>query len=274
MRSTRREFMRQVGISLASLAATRCTRVTTRHVQEVTCYTPAAITPSAGERVRSPLRAGPEPDSTERLVRQTEVLSDAVQGGDVDLGTARRVQAAIGRERLRACWFQLDQLAAKTAEDGQRGEEMKKSLVAEHHAALGGLVDQGQVEAAVAEQVQIAFAEAADHVWSVNVPVMCYAEKPINYQPTSREQLVQQAALLEEVAAGGDLDPDAVAQAQAAIERDIAFLALPAEEVQALYDLLLGEGSVPAFDQVELDVPPEAVAAARFLVELLLGEAG
>jgi hypothetical protein len=70
--------------------------------------------------------------------------------------------------------------------------------------------------------------------------------------------LVQQTAFLEEVAAEGDIDPETVAQAQASLERDIAWLAQ------------FHAGEMPGeLDGVE--VTPEAAEAARILVELLLG---
>ena len=74
----------------------------------------------------------------------------------------------------------------------------------------------------------------------------------------------------------GDLDPVTVAQARAVIERDIAFLGLSDEETQALYDELTkaagGTYAFPAFDELEMEILPEAAEAARFLVELLLEE--
>ena len=98
-----------------------------------------------------------------------------------------------------------------------------------------------------------------------------------NYTPTSAGQLVQQAEILEDLADDDSVDHEAVAQAQAAIERNIAFLAMTDEEWQAMYDELAaaaGESyNYPAFDDLELAITPEAVEAARFLVELLLAQA-
>jgi len=254
MRYTRRDLMKRVGIAMASLAATRCTRVT--------CYIPAEL-PT-------------ETPSADQLARQTAVIRDRTQDGTVTPATAQRAQAAIDRERLRACWLQLQQLAATTAEDGNRGETMRTALVAEHQSVLDDLVPLGEIQPAVAEQVQVAFEEAAYHVWAANVPITCYKETPINYRPASSEQLARQSALLGEMAQGSGLDQEAVARAQAAVERDIAFLNMPDDEVQAMYDKLMTAataGQYPTFDQVELQIPPESADAAHFLVELLLGAA-
>jgi len=255
MRCTRRDLMKQIGIAMASLAATRCTRVT--------CYAPALLstdTPSA-----------------DQLAQQTAVIRDLAQDGTIDPATAVRAQAAIGRERLRACWLQLQQLAAVTAKDTSRGEELRTSLVAEHQLALDDLIPLSEIQPAVAEQVQVAFDGAAYHVWAANAPITCYKETPINYEPASSDQLARQSALLAEMAQGSGLDQEAVARARAAVERDIAFLNLPEDEVQAMYDKLMvasTNGQYPTFDQVELQIPPESADAAHFLVELLLGVTG
>jgi hypothetical protein len=77
------------------------------------------------------------------------------------------------------------------------------------------------------------------------------------------------------MAEDGNLDPATIAQAQAAIGRDIAFLSLSQEDVQALYDHLIqtaGGAGYPSFDELALEVPPAAAEAARFLIEVLVEE--
>jgi hypothetical protein len=255
MRYTRRDLMKQIGIAMASLAATRCTRVT--------CYIPVELptaTPSA-----------------DQLAQQTAVIRNLAQNGTVVPSTAQRAQAAIGREHLRACWQQLQQLATVTAQDGNRGETMRTALIAEHQSALDDLISLGEIQPAVAEQVQVALDGAAYHVWAANVPIICYKETPINYKPASSDQLARQSALLADMAQGGGMDRETIARAQTAVERDIAFLNLPDDAVQAMYDKLMKastNGQYPTFDQVDLQIPPESADAARFLVELLLGAAG
>jgi hypothetical protein len=109
MRYTRRDLMKQVSIAMASLAATRCTRVTCYILAELPTETP----------------------STDQLAQQTAVIRDLTQDGAVVPSTAQRAQATIGRERLRTCWLQLQQLATVTAQDGNRGETMRAALIAE-----------------------------------------------------------------------------------------------------------------------------------------------
>jgi hypothetical protein len=183
------------------------------------------------------------------------------------------------RDHLRDCWLRLDGLAQETRDnwsDFEQGEQIKQQLISEHRAALDELIAAGELDAAVAGQMQSAFDAAAYHVWRSNAPITCYEAMLLDYKPVSSSQLVQQAEMLAEMAESGNLDPNTVAQAQAAVEQDIAFLSLSQAETQALYDALIEAGGdsydFPSLDELELEVSAETVAAARFLVELLLEE--
>jgi hypothetical protein len=205
-----------------------------------------------------------------------------IKGVGVALATLMAVRCRLpsgqpdtARSRLRDCWQRLEGLAEETqnAKRIEQGEEARDRLTHDHQSALDELVAEGELEGHVAEQVQVAFDAAVYHVWRSNAPITCYEPVLIDYRPTGSNQLAQQAALL---AQSDDLDPDTVAAAQAAIARDVAFLNLSGAEEQALYDGLLklaGDSyAFPSFDELELDVSPEAVEAARFLVELLVNE--
>jgi hypothetical protein len=73
-----------------------------------------------------------------------------------------------------------------------------------------------------------------------------------------REDLIKQTELLEEMASEGDIDPETLAQAQAALERDIAWL------------VQFHAGEEPGeLDEIEITL--EAAEAARILGVLLLG---
>ena len=69
---------------------------------------------------------------------------------------------------------------------------------------------------------------------------------------------MRQAAVLEEMVAAGDIDSGTVAQVQAALERDITWLAQ------------FHEGEMPR-GLGEIEITPEA---AHILVQLLLGDQG
>lgn len=181
------------------------------------------------------------------------------------------------RDELRSVWMRLDWLAEQsTGDDWERGDQARQELAAQHRAALDELVSVGELSPDVANELQAAFDAASYHVYRSHAPITCYEPMIVDYAPTSSDQLTTQADLLAEMADRSDLDPATVSQAQAAVERDIAFLSLSSDERNALYDPLIQAASqgtaVPPFDQLDLEITPEAAEAARFLVELLLEE--
>lgn len=194
-------------------------------------------------------------------------------GGDSTVGECNSP-----RDCLRQCWLRLDWLAEEIRDwdNYERGERAREGLLTDHRAALEDLVSGGELDAAVADYVQAAYLEAVRHVWRANSGVTCYAAVLPDYTPGSARRLMQQAEVLAEMAGSGDLDSGAVAQTQAAIEREIAFLSLSYDETQALYDELRKVGGdtndFPPFAELDLEIAPEAAAAAHFLVELLLEE--
>jgi hypothetical protein len=203
MNTTRREFIRRVGIALGSLMGVRW----------ACCYAPIPPTLSP-----SP------PGST-----------------DPDWNT------------LRACWLDLDHPELQSFEDTDFSLDLRQR----HEHALASLVERGELDVAIADEIHVAFEEAIAHIQAQQVT--CYAALPPVFAP--RDDLVKQAEVLEEMAATGDIDPETMAQAQAALERDIAWLARfhAGEEPREL-------------DGIE--ITPEAAEAARILVELLLGYQG
>ena len=205
--TTRREFIRQVGVFLTSLTATHCAPLSLRS--------------------RTP------------------------------------------RGRLRRCWLELDRLEKQMQKDFKGGEETMEQLLSDHRAALDELVQAGELDAAEAEYVHAIFDEATRHIHSSMMT--CYEAMPMpDYRPAARGQVIQQTDLLAEMAKAGDLDPQTVAQAQAALERDATFLSLSSKDEQALYDELTAAGTAyPSLDELDLDVPPEAAEAAAFLIDVL-----
>jgi hypothetical protein len=269
MSPTRREFIKCVGIALASLMAARCAWPSRKNTPtpEITCYVPVEPTDI--------------PKSTEQLDQQGVILTAVARGDDVDPEVARRALIAFHRERLRSCWLRLDWLAEQAQDwsDYEKGEQALEQLKTEHRAALDGLVASDGLGGAVADEVQIAFDAATYHVWRANCGMTCYEPLMMpDYTQSGSAQLVGQAELLADLADDAAIDPETVARAQAAVERDIAFLNLSPEEEQTLYDALMeaaGEDhNYPTFEELGLEITPEAAEAARFLVELLLEEAG
>lgn len=151
---------------------------------------------------------------------------------------------------LQACWLDLRDSRLQSFEDN----DFIRTLRQRHQEALAALVAAGEVASAVAEEMAVAFEQAIAHIQ--RGMATCYIALPPEYLP--RQDLLQQATLLEEMAAKSDIVPATVAQARAALERDIEWLT----QFQA--------GRVPGALQ-EIAADPDAVEAARVLVGLLLG---
>jgi hypothetical protein len=253
--------MKQIGIALASLALTQCKGRGGRGPGPfVSCYEPVVtvqLTPEVSCYEVGPL---PTPTPTDSSIQRKEVLTDVVKTGDVDPDTVHRAQVADARQRVRDCWYQLDDLIQQTTEDFEKAELAQESLVDAHRVALDDLVDLAELSAAAADHAQAAFVEASFHVWRKSAPITCYIALPVEYEP--REDLVLQADTLSEVSA--DLDPATVEAAQAALARDMAFFeALRSGQLE-------GRDLVDLWTSGELDADEEAVAAAQYLVDLLL----
>lgn len=224
MSLTRREFVKRMGIAIASSVMVRCS---------------------------SPKSSNDTP-STEQPTTPPENKNDSP------------------RDCLRACWLQLDSLVLEAQQDPDQSDQLRAELVADHQAALDELVAAGELDVAVADQVQVAFDQAAFHIWRSNVPVTCYIALPVEFD--ARDDLRQQFEMLSQVADG--LDPSTVQTVQAAIERDIAFFETLAA-LQTLDDEAYQQAQrelIAQFDAGDIEVNPEAAQAARFLVELLLRE--
>ncbi len=181
------------------------------------------------------------------------------------------------REALRSCWFRFDELATaaiQESKDGDYDNTFGQQLLAEHRTALDALVTEGAITVEVADLVHEAYAAAVFHVWRSNIPVTCYEPVMVNYAPASAGILVKQAEVFEQIADAGGIDPETLERARTALEHDMAFYALSDEEVGDLYERLIAEWqsqqqAPPAFEDIELEITPDAQAAARFIIELL-----
>jgi hypothetical protein len=248
---TRREFMKTFGVGLASLVIAGC---------KLSSQNPPAT------------KRPPKPT-------ETPVITCYIVAAETPTPTPP-LSSLAPRDRLRACWLSFNELAAKT-QSGENttpedafNDPFGAQLIADHRAALDELIAAGELDSTTAGLVQEAYDAAVYHVWRSNAPITCYEPMMVDYAPTSAAQLVQQSAVLAEMATKGDLNPDTVAIVQKTIQHDLAFEALSREEVDALYEKVLegwreNQTDMPAFDQVELEVTPEMEAAAKFIVELL-----
>jgi hypothetical protein len=150
---------------------------------------------------------------------------------------------------LRGCWAELESGKERSFSDAP----LPANLPQRHADALGKLVADGGLEAAVAEKVEAAFGQMLEHIEGLGS--MCYIAMPLESMP--RGDMMGQIAALEEMAGRSDIDPATVAQVRASLERNIAWLA----QFQA------GE-STGWVNDVEVDT--SSAEAARVLAQLLL----
>lgn len=236
----RRDFIKVFGISLGSLLLTRC-EIPGLSTPQSTCYAPVRPTDTA------------TPIMTVQLT---------------------------ARQQLRMCWLRFGELARKTTEEnatpgnGGSDSSLTAGMLKDHQAALDELVAAGDVVEIVAGLIQEAYAAAVYHIWRSNAPLTCYLVAAPEYTPASANDLVAQAAALDQVAEGTPIPPETLAKIRTALERDLAFYALSDAEVAALYERLRAEyadsgGGIPDFTEVELTLTPEAKAAAEFLIDVL-----
>ena len=186
------------------------------------------------------------------------------------------------RDMLRLCWQRFDELAQTTVELSDTGEEymenaLGEQLVADHRHALAELVAAGESTQPVADLVQEGYEAAVYHVWRSNIPVTCYEPVIVDYEPASARVLVQQSEMLNEFAQAGEIDPETLAQAQAALEHDMAFIAMSDADIDLLYQQMIADWenqsiNIPSFADLSLEPSAEAIAAARFIIELLTEE--
>jgi len=159
---------------------------------------------------------------------------------------------------LRQCWLELARARAQPeslAGPTPQQQEAAAALARRHQEVLDALVAAGELEAAAAGDIAVALGQVLEH--RERSMALCYIAFPSEFMP--RLDLERQLALLNELAARSAIDPAAVEQARAALERDIAWLS----EFQA--------GRVPgAVDSLQ-ELDPASREAARILVALLLG---
>jgi len=234
MSLTRRDFMKLFGVSVASLLMTRCRGLITSPTP--TCYAPL-----------------PPPTDTPPVMPSS------------------------ARERLRLQWLRFSELAQKTLNGENVDNAFDRQMIAEHRTALDEMVAAGKINASVADLVQESFESAVYHVWRSNAPITCYEPVIVDYAPSSAGVLVRQSEILNQVAAKGTIDPETLEKAKLALEHDMAFYALSDSDIELLYDRLIQEShdrgeSIPSFEEVQLEITPDARDAAQFILNLLTGK--
>jgi hypothetical protein len=181
------------------------------------------------------------------------------------------------RDRLRKCWLSFGDLAQRTrdlASGGSTEDTFGTQLAADHRIALDELVASGELTAPVSDLIHEAYMAALYHVWRSNSLLACYTPTVyVNYAPASANVLVEQSEILSELSEQSVVEPATLAKAQTALEHDMAYYGLNDADMKTLLDQITAiqqQGQqVPAFDELPIEVTPDAKAAAEFIIELL-----
>ena len=184
------------------------------------------------------------------------------------------------RDRLRECWLSFGDLAQRTrdlANAGSTDNAFSTQLADDHRAALNELVASGELTVSVADLVHEAYMAALYHVWRSNSLLSCYTPTVyVDYFPASANVLVEQSEILGGLYGQSTIDPQTLDKAQAALEHDLSYYDLNDADMQALYDQLIKDAQEgresPSFEELPLDVTPDAKAAAQFIIDLLTGK--
>ncbi len=197
------------------------------------------------------------------------------------------------RRRLRDCWMRLgDRYTLRPytfhtpAVEPTPSCRSAEQCIAEHDAILAEMVEDGELQQAVADELQAAFRAATDDAnwpapesWTPQaepIIITCYfSTDPVYPRIVRRKkppELIRQVQLLADMTAGGNFSQETIDQAFAAIARDIAFLSLSETEQKAVSEHeirvpLLHDSIIPG---PEGWLAPRAVQAARFLVGIFL----
>lgn len=192
MNTTRREFMRQVGVSLVALLLSGC--------DWISRLVPPSPTPGPA-RTPKPSTPTPYPYPT------------------CYAAPAPTFFQPNGNERwyaLRTCWLDLRDPRLQSTENAGPVASLRRR----HVEALDALVANHEMRADVADEIGVAFKQALAHIERK----MTASDDPISPESTPRQNLTSQAIALAEMAQSNPIAKRTVDRAQGALERDMAWL--------------------------------------------------
>jgi hypothetical protein len=169
----RRDFMKSLGVSIASILFTGGTQSNEKSVPQA--FSAQVSSSIHGSKVgdppseRFPASASLFPEEPtpvfEEVPTENPSNSESLPFNDPDLSP---------RARLRYCWFFLSWLARRYQEGSLIGEWARDLLITSHRAALVELIVAGKMSEVIARDVQRGFDAAVNHVHTSNAPMVCY----------------------------------------------------------------------------------------------------
>lgn len=266
MSTTRREFMRNVGITLAALLAGGCDLASwfSRNTTDGTTPNVPGITPQPVNNppvvktgfpiptCYAPMPTlGPKPSATSTpRPAPTRVLPPMPTCYKPPEPTKAPAPPHSDKEHwqsIRTCWLELRESPIQISTESK----FTDALLDQHRQACQALI-QSETDPDIAQAIDLAFQHAIAHIRRQSST--CYVSIPAEYVP--RHDLTSQIIALTEMSRQSRLQPDTVARVRHSLERDMAWLAR------------FQKGNT--LETQACPITPIEIEATRLLVELLL----
>jgi hypothetical protein len=183
MSTTRRDFIKSFGISIASLVLTRC-------ASNQNPYAVGTEQPSAnilGDRSSAEVTIPPKPSTTPTqgptaITIETQTVENPpsqIKGHPMTPEDGLKYYpfndpTLPANTRLRQCWENLYLLERHLYDPNWTGGDPRPMLVNSHLAALDEMVVMGELSQEGARELHEAFLAAIKHVLAHSIPVVCY----------------------------------------------------------------------------------------------------
>lgn len=188
MAVTRRDFMKSVGISITSIILARCTPIHDQGSPQVSTKAPSepTIWPTSSIKVDIHHTPTTRPTSDQTLSPSETELNRATQEATSTAEAPSPSQTPdethfpfndpsySAEARVRECWLHLEWLEDQSKGDYERGKWARDLLDDGYRSALNELMASGAMSEATAQELEVAFHEATNHVFLSSVPVTCY----------------------------------------------------------------------------------------------------
>ena len=183
MVTTRRDFIKSFGISIASLVLTRCASNQAHYVADTEqTSTNLPVSRSRGE-VTNSSKSSPNPtQAPTAITTETQTVENPpsqIKGHPMTPEDGLKYYpfndpTLPANTRLRQCWENLYLLERHLYDPNWTGGDPRPMLVDCHLAALDEMVVMGELSQEGAQELHEAFLAAIKHVLAHSIPMVCY----------------------------------------------------------------------------------------------------
>ena len=171
MTATRRDFMKSLGISLASMILAQCTSHNDKLLSSVGSVPLSPAPPNNLPIVTS--SASPTPDQKAGVAETRTDATPTSTTNPMEYESIVDISLPADKQ-LRQCWEKLPLIERHLYDPYWTGEDPRPMLIECHLAALNDLVVMGELSQAASEELHQAFIAAMHKVQSESLPLVCY----------------------------------------------------------------------------------------------------